>query len=227
MTWFKRKKMSPEEIKKEDIEELLDEEGESIPVVDKRTFNADGDRVKQEDEKKPAHDHVPPIVAKLEGEVAVERQRREAAEHKLIGVQAKFDELRAQMERETAEMRQRLQRHNEQRMQIEKSEFLTSLLPVLDNLNLAVKAGETDTSFEHLFTGVKGTARMFEQTLQALGVEPIVAVGADFDPELHEAVEMVEADEENDGKITAEFSRGYKFGERLLRPARVQVGKAK
>ncbi len=227
MTWFKRKKMSPEEIKKEENEELLDEENESIPVVDKRTFNADGERVKQEDDKKPAHDHVPPIVAKLEGEVTVERQRREAAEHKLIGVQAKFDELRAQMERETAEMRQRLQRHNEQRMQIEKSEFLTSLLPVLDNLNLAVKAGETDTSFEHLFAGVKGTARMFEQMLLSLGVEPIVAVGADFDPELHEAVEMVEADEENDGKITAEFSRGYKFGERLLRPARVQVGKAK
>ncbi len=223
MSWFKRKKMSEEEISKEEIEGLLEEDGEDIPVVDKRTFNADGERVKTEEAK----EHIPPIVAKLEEEVAVERQRREAAEHKLIGVQSKFDELRAQMERETAEMRQRLQRHNEQRMQIEKSEFLTTLLPILDNLGLAVKAGETDTSFEHLFVGVKGTARMFEQTLLSLGVEPIDTVGADFDPELHEAVEMVEADEEQDGKITSEFSRGYKFGDRLLRAARVQVGKAK
>ncbi len=222
MSWFKRKKMSEEEISKEELEELLEEGAEKIPVVDKRTFSSEGERVKTDEAK----EQVPPIVAKLEEEVAVERQRREAAEHKLVGVQSKFDELRAQMERETAEMRQRLQRHNEQRMQIEKSEFLTTLLPILDNLVLAVKAGETDSSFEHLYVGVKGTARMFEQTLLGLGVEPIESVGADFDPELHEAVEMVEVDAEQDGKITSEFSRGYRFGDRLLRAARVQVGKA-
>lgn len=223
MSWFKKRKMNEEEISKEEIEGLLEEDGEPIPVLDKRKFNADGERVAKDEEKQ---EQVPPIVAKLEGEVAVERQRREAAEHKLVGVQSKFDQLRAQMERETAEMRQRLQRHNEQRMQIEKSEFLTSLLPILDNLGLAVKAGESDTSFENLYTGVKGTARMFEQALAGLGVEPIASVGADFDPELHEAVEMVEAPAEQDGKITAEFSRGYKLGDRLLRAARVQVGKA-
>lgn len=215
--------MSEDEISKEDIEGLLEEDGEEIPVIDKRKFKADGERVAKAEEKQ---EHVPPIVAKLEEEVAVERQRREAAEHKLVGVQSKFDELRAQMERDTAEMRQRLQRHNEQRMQIEKSEFLTTLLPILDNLGLAVKAGETDASFENLYAGVKGTARMFEQTLLGLGVEPIAAIGADFDPELHEAVEMVEAAADQDGKITAEFSRGYRFGDRLLRPSRVQVGKA-
>jgi molecular chaperone GrpE len=223
MSWFKRKKMSEEEIKQAEIDELLEEDGETIRVDDKRTFNADGERVKTE----TATEHIPPIVTKLEEEVNVERQRREAAEVKLVSVQSKFDELRAQMERETAEMRQRLQRHNEQRMQIEKSEFLISLLPILDNLNLALKAGETDASFEHLMTGVKGTARMFEQTLLGLGVEPIASIGGDFDPELHEAVEMIEAEADQDGKITSEFSRGYKFGERLLRPARVQVGKAK
>lgn len=201
--------MNEKDIRTEETEEVVDETAAGA--------GADDD---------PKNEVVPPIVAKLEAEVAVERQRREAAEHKLVGVQAKFDELRAQMERETAEMRQRLQRHNEQRMQIEKSEFLTTLLPILDNLGLAVKAGGTDASFDNLLVGVRGTARMFEQTLLGLGVEPIDAVGKDFDPELHEAVEMVEAEPEMDGKITAEFTRGYKFGERLLRPARVQVGKA-
>ena len=61
----------------------------------------------------------------------------------------------------------------------------------------------------------------------SVGVEPVAAVGAEFNPELHEAVDMVETDPENDGRITTEYSRGYKFGDRLLRPARVQVGKAK
>ncbi len=105
--------------------------------------------------------------------------------------------------------------------------FLTTLLPVLDNLNLAINASETDASFEHLLEGVKGTARSFEQALTSVGVEPVASVGADFNPELHEAVDMIPVESDEDDKITAEYSRGYKFGERLLRPARVQVGKAK
>jgi molecular chaperone GrpE len=104
--------------------------------------------------------------------------------------------------------------------------FLTALLPVLDNLNLAISASEKDPSLEHLREGVIGTARSFEQALTSVGVDSVPSVGVDFDPELHEAVDMVPVDAEDDGKITAEYSRGYKFGDRLLRPARVQVGKA-
>ncbi len=104
--------------------------------------------------------------------------------------------------------------------------FLTTLLPVLDNLDLAIDHAERDSSFENLIGGVKGTARSFEQALTNVGVEVVPAVSAEFNPELHEAVDTIEADTDNDGKITAEYSRGYKFGDKLLRPARVQVGKA-
>jgi molecular chaperone GrpE len=103
--------------------------------------------------------------------------------------------------------------------------FLTTLLPVLDNLNLAIAASETDPSIEHLRTGVIGTARSFEQALISVGVEAVPSVGMPFDPELHEAVDMKPVDAADDGKITAEYSKGYRFGDRLLRPARVQVGK--
>jgi molecular chaperone GrpE len=96
----------------------------------------------------------------------------------------------------------------------------------LDNLNLAIAASEKDSSFEHLLTGVKGTARSFEQALMSVGVEEIPSIGAEFNPELHEAIDMKEVGADEDGRITAEYSRGYKFGERLLRPSRVQVGKA-
>lgn len=98
---------------------------------------------------------------------------------------------------------------------------------MLDNLNRAIQASETDASFEHLLDGVKGTARSFEQALMSVGVEAIPAIGMDFNPELHEAIDMVPVDEQQDGKITAEYSRGYKFGERLLRPSKVQVGRGK
>ena len=149
-----------------------------------------------------------------------------SAEAKLVGVQKKFDDIKSQMERETAEMRQRLMKTLEDRAKQGQFNFLTSLLPVLDNLNRAIQASETDASFEHLLEGVKGTARSFEQALTSVGVEPVQSTGAEFNPELHEAVDMVETEQDNDGRITAEYARGYKFGERLLRPARVQVGKA-
>jgi molecular chaperone GrpE len=89
-----------------------------------------------------------------------------------------------------------------------------------------VKASETDASFEHLLSGVKGTARSFEQALMSVGVEAVPSVGAEFNPEIHEAIDMIETGADNDGRVTAEYSRGYRFGDRLLRPARVQVGKA-
>jgi molecular chaperone GrpE (heat shock protein) len=73
---------------------------------------------------------------------------------------------------------------------------------------------------------VRGTLSNFESALAAAGVEPVEAVGAQFDPELHEAVDTVAVEPERDGVVTAEYSRGYKMNDRLLRPARVQVGRA-
>ena len=210
-------------------QELNNEEFNEEPIEgevafnDQRRFNSEGERVK--DDAKTANAKSPEVV-RLETELKDERIRREAAEAKLVGVQTKFDEVKTQMERETQEMRGRLMKTLEDRAKQGQFNFLTTLLPVLDNLNLGIKASETDSSFEHLLSGVKGTARSFEQALISVGVEPIAAVGEVFNPELHEAVEMVETGAENDDKIVGEFSRGYKFGDKLLRPSRVQVGKA-
>lgn len=207
--------MSEEEIQ-------FDEANGKIPVKDKRRFNADGEYVAEEElPKEPVK---PAAEIALEARLKAEIERREAAEAKLVGVQAKFEEAKTNLERETAEMRERLKKTLEAKASQDQFNFLTTLLPVLDNLNLAVAASETDPSVEHLRNGVVGTARSFEQALISVGVEPIASVGTVFDPELHEAVDMAPADE--DGKILKEYSRGYKLGERLLRPARVQVGRA-
>ena len=213
---------------KKDIEtDEFDETGEeTIPFKDKRRFNGKGDPVVPVADEKPPEPVKPPREIALEAELKAETERREAAESKLVGVQAKFEEAKANLERETQEMRSRLMRSLEDRSKQAQFNFLTTLLPVLDNLNLAVAASETDPSVEHLRAGVIGTARSFERALIDVGVEPIASVGMDFDPQLHEAVDMVATDAENDGKIIAEHARGYKFGDKLLRPARVQVGKA-
>jgi molecular chaperone GrpE len=213
MTWFNRKKMSEQDFNSEDIFEENEEE-----------FTAEGEMGNKEEKSKEPVKSAREL--ELENRLKAETERREAAEGKLVGVQAKFEEIKTQMERETQEMRSRMQKTLEDRAKQGQFSFLVALLPVLDNLNRAIAASETDASFEHLLDGVKGTARSFEQALTSVGVEPIASVGADFNPELHEAVDMIPVEPDGDGKIIAEYSRGYKFGERLLRPARVQVGKA-
>jgi molecular chaperone GrpE len=192
-------------------EEFPEENVEDIPYKNKRRPTGD--------EEKTAYE------IELEKKLETETVRREAAEAKLVGVQAKFEELKTQMERETQEMRGRMQKALEDRAKQAQFNFLTMLLPVLDNLNLAIEHAEKDSSLEHLLEGVKGTARSFDSALSSVGVEPVESIGMNFDPELHEAVDMTATDAENDGKITAVYSHGYKFGDRLLRPARVQVGK--
>lgn len=213
---FKKKKMNEEETG-------FDETDGAIPYADKRRFNMDGERI--------ADDETPQVAVKSATEIAletalkIETERREAAETKLGSVQVKFEEAKANLEKETAEMRMRLMKTLEDRGKQEQFNFLTALLPVLDNLNLAVAASETDASIDNLRSGVIGTARSFERALIDVGVEPITSVGGTFDPEQHEAVDMVPTEAENDGNITAEYARGYRFGGKLLRPARVQVGK--
>jgi molecular chaperone GrpE len=208
--------------KKIHIEEPVDEQ---IPVKDKRRFNADGEYVAADDPTKvqPAK---PAAEIALETSLKTETERREAAEAKLVGVQARFEEEKKKLETETAEMRERLKKTLDAQAKQAQFNFLTTLLPVLDNLNRAVEASETDPDISHLRDGVIGTARSFERALLDVGVEPVPSVGATFDPELHEAVDMIASEAENDGKIIAEYTRGYKFGDRLLRPARVQVGRA-
>jgi molecular chaperone GrpE len=209
--------MSDQEIDKDDA-------NGKIPVRDKRRFNPDGEYVAENDV--PSEPVRPAAELALEAKLKAETERREAAETKLVGVQAKFEEAKAGLEKETSEMRERLKRTLEDRAKQDQYNFLTTLLPVLDNLNLAIKSSETDPDISHLRDGVIGTARSFEQALLSVGVQPVESVGALFDPQLHEAVDMTPTGPENDGMIIAEYSRGYKFGERLLRPARVQVGRA-
>ena len=211
MSWFNKKKMNEKDLETEEFLDDILEENKAEKV--------------DSDEETPKQQVKSMRETELENKLKTETTRREAAESKLIGVQAKFEEIKTQIERETQEMRSRMQKTLEDRAKQGQFSFLTTLLPVLDNLNLAIDHAEKDSSLEHLLGGVKGTARSFEQALLSVGVEAVPSIGADFNPEIHEAIDMIETDAESDGRITAEYSRGYKFGDRLLRPARVQVGK--
>ena len=193
-------------------------EPEKIRVTDRRRIHLEGDETNGSQVSEPSLK--PKYVEELEARV-------KAAEQKLLEVQSRFDELHAQLQRETDETRQRLNRAADQRAQREKATFIAALLPVLDNLQRAIEAAESGSSRAAIIDGLKSTTSSFDSALTAASIVPIGSIGERFDPELHEAVDTITVEPEREGRVTAEYARGYRIGERLLRPARVQVGRAK
>ena len=100
-------------------------------------------------------------------------------------------------------------------------EALRSLLPILDSLDRAVKTG--GVSVQDFRSGIELIDKQFHDALARLGVEPIPAAGEAFDPNLHQAVQVVETNEVEDHHVIDELQRGYRIKERLLRPAMVRV----
>lgn len=196
-----------------------DEQPEEIRVTDRRRIHIDDNddgapaSVADEPSLKPSY------VEELEG-------RSKAAEQKLVEVQSRFEQLRTQLQRETDETRQRLNRAADERAHREKANFITDLLPVRDNLQRAIAAAENDSAMETIIEGLKSTMASFDAALAAAGVEPLVAIGEHFDPEKHDAIDLLPVDPEQDGLVVSEYAKGYKIGDRLLRPARVRVGRS-
>ena len=102
-----------------------------------------------------------------------------------------------------------------------KAAALSELLPVLDNFERAL--GTQDADAEALKKGMEMIFTGFQETLKKLGVEAFGEPGDKFDPNIHNAVMHIEDDAFGENEIAAEFSKGYKLGERILRPAMVQV----
>ena len=194
-----------------------DKETNELRVTDRRRINLDDQGEEQAKAEVEQPNLKPKYVEELEARTA-------AAEKQLQEVQARFDQLRQQLQRETDETRQRLNRSADERAAGEKAKFIASLLPALDDLNRAI--GAENAPREAILDGIRSIATSFESALTNAGVEPISSVGKQFDPELHEAVDTEETDREMDGRVIAEYSRGFRMGDRLLRPARVKVGRA-
>lgn len=102
-----------------------------------------------------------------------------------------------------------------------KAASLAELLPVLDNFERAFTVEETDV--ESFKKGVEMIYNSFLETLKKLGVEAFGEVGEAFDPNIHNGVMHIEDEALGENVIAAVFSKGYKIGTRILRPAMVQV----
>jgi molecular chaperone GrpE len=148
-----------------------------------------------------------------------------AKKSSLADLQAQIEELTAALQRERADAVNLRRRHEEQIASLResvKARVVRDLLPVIDNLERALKHVPADLQDNDYVKGVAGVVRLFEKTLADLGVERIKTVGEVFNPHLHEAVSMEEGDGEQE-IISEELQSGYALGDEVIRHAMVRV----
>jgi molecular chaperone GrpE len=101
-----------------------------------------------------------------------------------------------------------------------RQDLLSSFFPTADNLDRALELARGN---DQLFKGIEMVAHEFRSALARHGIEPVPTVGHPFDPAMHEALQQVDSPDHAPGTVTFEFERGYRQGDRLLRPARVVI----
>lgn len=144
---------------------------------------------------------------------------------KLTDLRAQVDELTAALQRERADAMNAARRHEEQLASARnhaKAGVVRQLLPVIDNLERALKHVPKELIQSDYVKGVQGIARQLDKALADLGVSKIKTVGSPFDPELHEAVSM----EDGNGTqevVSEELRSGYRMGDEVIRHAMVKV----
>jgi len=165
---------------------------------------------------KPAR--TPRLKAELEKAGAeIERLKAELEEHTRLyqRLQADFDNFR---KRTTA--------RQEELSRLVKEEVVLQILPVVDNLERALCASETAGDSASLAEGVAMTHRQFCAILSNAGVEALEVCGQQFDPAFCEAIMFEENSSADEGTVVAELQKGYRIGERIVRPAMVKVARA-
>ncbi|MEJ2503100.1 MAG: nucleotide exchange factor GrpE [Gemmatimonadota bacterium] len=145
-------------------------------------------------------------------EVDVLRQELDSLNDRHLRLAAEFDNYRKRNERERGALATRLQ-----------ADLVSSLLDVLDDLQ-RVADSDAEAAAESVLEGVRLVERKFRTVLEGVGLEPLNAEGAVFDPEMMEALMTIPTDDpERDGHVADVFQRGYRFRDVLVRPARVRV----
>ena len=199
----------------DDLEDSPGDGGESLPLPDDLSEPQGGiaGELRSPGEGGPA---VAELVAtraelkRLQGQLA-------EVQESLARRQADFENYRKRIERERGESHNRVV-----------AEVARKLLPVVDNLGRALEAERSvevseSKEFRHFLHGVELIGKQLTEVLESFGIQPIVAVGERFDPHIHEAVATEPSDEYEPDTVIAEMARGYRIGDRLLRPTMVKV----
>jgi molecular chaperone GrpE len=189
------KKDEPKEIPIQVFDESEDEQAEEMSAADE-----------QENEQQDP-------LQSLQAQIETMTQERATLYDQLLRRQAEFENYRRRVDRERIETYTRA-----------RAEVLLELLPVIDNFERALASLENSVGdAESLRQGVELIHKQFKDALTKFGLEPVESVGQTFDPHVHEAVTIEPTDKHKENTVIEEFERGYRLGEKLLRPAKVKV----
>ena len=164
-----------------------------------------------DDEKAPQTEEAEP-----EAEDSAEESREEPA--------AKVEEYREKWLRALADLdnfKKRTEQEGRELREFANVDLVKSLLPILDDMERAFDSLDADTAGLDWVEGLKLVSRKLLSTLEDQGLGVIATVGERFDPTMHEAVMQAEGEE---GVVVGELQKGYRFQDRVVRPAMVQVG---
>jgi molecular chaperone GrpE len=138
--------------------------------------------------------------------------------------EAKDAALRAQADAVNVQRRAEQEVDKARKFALER--FVSELLPVVDNMERALEAAGTDEAVKPIVEGVELTQKSLIDALQKHGVETIDPMGEPFDPQIAQAMSMVENPEVEPNTVIAVMQKGYQLNGRLVRPAMVMVSKA-
>jgi molecular chaperone GrpE len=156
----------------------------------------------------------PDTVAVPESPVEALQKERDDLYDRLLRKTAEFDNFRRRVERDRKDM-----------IEWASADLLGELLTIVDDFDRAM-AAEAPPEARAYKAGLELIQRQLAELLKKRGVSPIEALGADFDPHVHQAVAYEEVEGAREGEVVGVMAKGYKLGDRLLRPALVKVAKA-
>jgi molecular chaperone GrpE len=171
----------------------------------------------------PASDDLGETMTSQESSTVDKASDRDAEVEKLKAERDTLVDRLARLQAEFENARKRGLREQQEFREFAVADALKALLPALDSFDRALQVGPSAQS--DLRSGIELINKQLHDALQKLGMRPVPAKGEQFDPHVHEAVEMVDTDEAADHEILEELQRGYKLKDRLLRPAMVRVAR--
>ena len=158
-----------------------------------------------------------------EQEEITEQEELNNQEELLKQTQEELDDITDRYKRILAEFENHKKRSQKERSMLYNSvlsDIVSKFLPVIDNLENALKAETKDEEYKK---GVELVLKQFQDVLTANGIEEIKAVGETFDPELHEAVSSIQDENLGEKEIATEYRKGYKIGTKVIRHSMVVV----
>ncbi len=166
-----------------------------------------------------------------------EEENKESVNKQLLEENKKIEELENQNAElkdkymramaETENIRKRAAKEKIETIKRANKDLLLSLLNFMDNFERAIKAGESNPDIQNseYYKGIELIHKQFIDFIHDNGVEEIECLGGEFDPNMHEALTMVEIPDCENEKIVEVYAKGYKLNDELLRTAKVIVGK--